>query len=235
MLVKGNAKMGKDIWLWSIPAGPTCPGKSDLCNARCYAQKGFYNMPNVQKSLMDNYELSKAKTFVKDVVSFVDKKKIQLVRIHGAGDFYGVEYIRKWHSIISKSPNTRFYAYTRSWRIPKLKDALNAMVSDCKNIKMWWSLDVETGYPDVIPPRVKTAYMSIGTEDEPERGTNLVFRDYPLRGIIQKKINDVLVCPPENGITDVTCSKCGFCWRDKLTSAETTQQQTNRLPLKLVG
>lgn len=195
-------------------------------------------MPNVQKSLMDNYELSKSKTFVKDMVAFIDKKKIQLVRIHGAGDFYSAAYIRKWHSIMSLCPNTRFYAYTRSWRIDALKDALNTLVSDCSNFKLWWSLDAETGYPKVLPPRVKTAYMSINLMDEPREGTNLVFRDYPLRGIVQKNINGVLVCPPENGITNVTCSKCGVCWRDSGSTGKdltTSQQSTSRLALTLVG
>ena len=36
----GNTKLGK-MPNFSIPAGDTCPGKSEFCKD-CYAQKGFF-------------------------------------------------------------------------------------------------------------------------------------------------------------------------------------------------
>ncbi len=197
-------------------------------------------MPNVQASLMRNYESSRTSDFVQDMVDDIRKKKALVVRIHVAGDYYDVPYINKWKQIVVKSPTTRFFTYTRSWRLPKLQVALTRFAQDCPNLRMWWSLDSETGFPAEIPKEVRTAYMSVDFEDEPDERADLVFRDYHLRNSTQKRVNGVLVCPVENGVNkDLTCERCGVCWRLDKTGkhAETTKlkKSRSRIPLQLVG
>lgn len=215
LLVRGNSKIGKNIWQFSIPAGKTCPGKSFLCNDRCYAQKGMFQFSNVKESLERRLEASKRDDFVSQIIKEIIRKNINVVRIHVAGDYYSAAYVKKWHEIVKACANTIFFTYTRSWRIPDINKELRRLAK-CKNCRMWYSADMETGYPKIIPKNIRIAYMSVNTTDIPAQKCKIVFRDYGIRDKPQKKINFVQVCPPENGVnTDFTCEKCKICWRDE--------------------
>jgi hypothetical protein len=211
---EGNSKLGKPIITWSIPAGSTCPGKSAPCGV-CYAQTGFFHMNNVKTSLEKNLELAQKSDFVDYAVSELTRLKAKVVRIHVAGDMYDVLYTRKWLKIIKLLPNVRFFLYTRSWRIPEIRSILTKM-SKLPNLRMWWSVDWDTGKPINKPSKVRLAYLQMDNEDIPTFKVDLIFRHKTLHNIVMKKINSALICPVENGVNvDFTCAKCGFCWRDK--------------------
>lgn len=213
LLVKGNAKLGNKIWQFSLPAGLTCPGKSELCNDRCYAQKGFFVMPSAKVSLAARLTASKRDDFVTSMLAEIDKVKPRTIRCHVSGDYYSAEYVKKWYEIVRACPTVRFFCYTRSWRVDDIRPELSKL-SRLKNMNMWWSVDQETGLPKDPPKRVMLAYMSISLNDAPAEKIHLTFRDYPFRDMVQKKMNGVFVCPPENGVnTDMTCEQCGNCWR----------------------
>jgi hypothetical protein len=231
MLVRGNSKLGKSIWCFSIPAGATCPGKSSICDERCYAQKGLFVMPSVRRSHQRNLEATRLKDFPERMIEEIRKHKCRVVRIHVAGDYYSTAYVRKWHEIVAACPDVLFFTYTRSWRVPEIKQAI-VKFAKCKNLRFWYSVDAETGNPRNIPKGVRTAYMSVAEHDVPEPTMDLAFRDYGIRGMVQKHLNGVLVCPPENGITDLTCEKCGICW--KRTTVPKGTPDTQRVTLQLV-
>jgi hypothetical protein len=233
MLVQGNSKLGRLIWGFSIPAGDTCPGKSERCDDRCYAQKGMFVMPAVKRAHARNLEATKMSDFADRIIEEIRKHKCSVVRIHVAGDYYSVAYIQKWHKIVKACPDVRFFTYTRSWRLPKLREAIEKYVKDCPNLRMWYSVDGETGNPVRVPKRVRTAYMAVAMHDIPSNKMDLVFRDYGIRGAVQKRINGVLVCPPENGVTDLTCEKCGICWQR--TTVPKGPPDSKRLALSLVA
>jgi len=213
MLAKGNAKLGKSIWSFSIPAGDTCPGKSEICSERCYAQRGFFVMPSVKASQERNHESTLLGDFVERMTDEIRKNKCNVVRIHVAGDFYSAAYARKWLKIIQACPDVTFFAYTRSWNVPAIFPAIEELAK-CKNLRLWFSVDDEMGKPPNKPKGVRLAYMAISINDIPNQNqADLVFRDYGIRGVPQKRVNGVIVCPPENGVTDLTCEKCGICWQ----------------------
>jgi Gene product 88 len=214
MLSPGNSKLGRRIFQWSIPAGKTCPSKSKLCDSRCYAQKGYYHMESVKSKLEENLKKTADKLFVRAMIDDVVAKKATVVRIHVAGDFYSTEYVRKWHSVVAATPNVVYFTYTRSWRDAGMKAALFTMAKDCKNLRMWWSADAETGHPAMVPGNIRVAYMSVLPEDVPDYRAALVFRDYGVRKDVVKRMNGVLVCPAENGATEITCQQCKYCFRD---------------------
>lgn len=192
-------------------------------------------MPSVQKSLWSHFEASKRPNFVNAMVGEVLKAKAEVVRIHVAGDYYDVPYLRKWHAIVKACPATVFFTYTRSWTVQKFEKPLTEFAT-LKNLRLWYSVDQETGNPTKLPKRVKTAYMSVGMTDVPAHKINLVFRDYGYRNIVQKYINGVFVCPPENGITEMTCERCGVCWRDRKTPKMPADKTHNaRIPLPLAA
>ncbi len=215
LLVKGNTKIGKSIYHFSIPASFTCPGKTKLCDFKCYAKQGYFKFTNIKQTLQAKYEASTKYDFVNRVCEEIQKRKVKQLRIHVAGDFYSSDYARKWYVIVDTCNQTNFATYTRSWRIKEISTDLVKLAS-LSNMHMWYSIDSETGYPDVLPPRVRTAYMYIEDRAEPRNDVDLLFRDSDKT--IAKKINGVVVCPPENGIVKnakLTCDKCMICYRNR--------------------
>jgi len=133
---RGNAKLSKDIYTFSLPAGHTCPG-AHLCASyadrvsgkitdgqhtefRCFAASQESMHPSVRKSRWTNYEMLKAvKTadaMAELILSSLDTSA-KYVRIHVSGDFFNSHYFRAWAYVATQRPLTIFYAYTKSIKI----------------------------------------------------------------------------------------------------------------------
>lgn len=216
-LACSNRKLGKEIWNWSIPAIITCPGATAACKTACYAKRGHYTQPNVQRCYARNLSATKRPGFVANMQHIIATVRPAIMRVHCAGDFYSAAYIRDWIEIIRSAPDTRFYAYTRSWRVPELLPELRKL-AQLPNIRLWFSIDKDSRKAP-RPSRVGLAYMLSAEEDEetiPAK-MNLVFR--VSRRSVKKRLAGAVVCPPENGVTykqPVTCTTCSLCWRKKL-------------------
>jgi hypothetical protein len=211
-LAKGNTKLGPLVQSWSIPAIQTCPGASALCKKLCYATRGFYNMANVIASLEKNLELARSKEFVPVIVAELREKQTTICRVHCAGDFFNRRYIRQWLAIVSQRRQTTFYAYTRSWRKPELLPDLVELGRQ-PNMQLWFSWDRTMPFP---PRRmgIRTCYLSLNDDDLPSRRTDLVFREKD-ETVLKHTANGSLVCPYENGVTPIGCSRCKICWTPK--------------------
>jgi hypothetical protein len=210
----GNTKLGVGIFSWSIPARETCPGKSRLCDSRCYAAEGFFRMRNVKESHAANYRFSTTPEFAPWMAGEIRKHNAGVVRLHVAGDFYDPAYVDKWYDIIKACRSTTFYGYTRSWSELDIFPQL-ARLSSLVNMCLWFSTDREKGMAPRVPG-VRIAYMAIDDADAATApdDCDLVFRDSP--DTTMKKANGVLVCPAENGVVGGkmkhTCTSCGLCW-----------------------
>jgi hypothetical protein len=211
LLVRGNRKLGDAIFSFSLPAGSTCPGQSPSCARHCYAKHGHYVHPNVRALYARNLELTHSPAFVGLMRAEVRRTLARVVRIHGSGDFYSPEYARKWVDVAHATKETRYFAFTRSWRVPEIREELT-LLARLRNVRLWFSCDKDTGVPATQPKRVKLAWMQTSPEDVPPR-VDLVFRIRSLRNTTVKRIGLTLVCPVENGITKTTCGQCGFCWQ----------------------
>ncbi|MEM1953379.1 MAG: hypothetical protein QW299_08650 [Candidatus Caldarchaeum sp.] len=219
-----DTKISK-AFVFSIPAVKTCPGRSRLCESVCYADRGRYVFPSVRESLQKRWELSRRKDFVAIVnQDFAEIRKLFWLppgkkytcacRIHGSGDFYDAAYARKWLAIVRENPDVYFFGYTRSWRIPSIRPYLRALAK-LPNCRLYLSCDRETGLPsrkfhlDGLP----IAWMAMDDTDAPPRPVKVVFRVQ--RKTVQKKMNQSVVCPAENGTgVDFHCLQCRFCFRD---------------------
>lgn len=240
LFVRGNTKLGKQVLTFSIPAVYTCPGRSKLCESICYATDGFFHMPNVRKSLEEKYELSKSDNFAELVVNELSSYSDGLFRIHVAGDMYSKEYAEKWLYIVKHSPHIRFWVYTRSHRIPEIKKVIDK-IAKLPNIRVFYSIDRETGLPKSYPKQVRLAYMSVSETDIPPHEADLVFRDDKARNTKQIRQNGVLVCVLENGkeLKGLTCQTCSLCWttnkdlRDMKREPEV--MTTNRVSLPILS
>lgn len=225
---KGNTKLGA-FHTWSIPPGRAhCPGETAACASVCYAKRGHYYVTHVQDGLHRNYAFSKTKAFVPWVNAQIVAMEITRLRIHVAGDFYSAEYTSKWRQIVKHNPGTLFLAYTRSWRIPEIREELLKLARH-KNIRLWFSADRDA------PPvrewkRVRWAYMAMDDEDGEEAarkypGIQLMFR--VRHHSPRRRLGGVIVCPPENGIAvrqRITCERCGLCWDPRKPSPETLKR-----------
>lgn len=212
LLSQGNSKLGKHIYLWSIPAIQTCPGSTPTCRKECYATKSRMAIAKQRRKFRRNFLASLESGFAARMAAEIEGCFAGCVRIHGAGDFYSVDYVHKWSEVIGRCDGTRFYAYTRSWRHPDLAVALAAL-SRRPNLRLWYSCDRDTGLPTHKPRRVRLCYMQVADDDLPERA-DLVFRVHRLRKAVAKRVSLALVCPLENGVThNTTCGQCRWCIR----------------------
>ena len=132
-LLTQNAKLKKTsienkmrVMNFSLPAYKTITGKTVCpfakdCIKYCYAQKGNYRYPSVIKGLNNRYELSKTADFVPQMNATIILQRPTHVRIHDSGDFYSIDYLKKWVQIAKDNKDVIFYAYTKS--IPFFKGA----------------------------------------------------------------------------------------------------------------
>jgi hypothetical protein len=213
MLVLGNSKLGK-IYNWSLPAGDTCPGKTDTCFDDCYARSGTYRFGNVRLAHSRNLAFSQRPEFVGRMAAYIKAFAIRLIRIHAAGDFYDAAYTDKWYQIASQSHDTVLYCYSRSWHDTdrSLQDALMRL-GNLPNVRLWLSVDRDTGRPG--PGwNFPLAWMAIDDQDIPDYRPDLVFRTD--RTTYQKRQHGTgaLVCPLEQGLDTInaSCETCRLCF-----------------------
>jgi hypothetical protein len=130
---KGNAKLGKKIYTFSIVSGYTCPFAKD-CLAkvdritgkltdgpdtqfRCFSASQEALFPAVRKSRWNNFEkilnAIKNNTLV-DLILKNIPKKATIIRVHVAGDFFNQAYFNAWMQVARNRPDIIFYAYTKS-------------------------------------------------------------------------------------------------------------------------
>jgi hypothetical protein len=129
---QGNAKLGKNIFTFSLPAGHACPfaneclSKADKLSGkltdgpntqfRCFAASAEAVYPNVRIARWHNFDLLKKLNSVKaaDLILASLPKKANIVRIHVSGDFFNESYFMAWLQVAWLKPNVLFYAYTKS-------------------------------------------------------------------------------------------------------------------------
>jgi hypothetical protein len=134
---KGNAKLSKEIYTFSLPAGYTCPA-AHLCASyadrtsgkitdgkdmlfRCFAASQESTFPNVRAARWHNFDmLAKVKTDAFAMASLILSSldmSAKIVRIHVSGDFFNAAYFRAWCYVAMHRADTKFYAYTKSVNI----------------------------------------------------------------------------------------------------------------------
>jgi hypothetical protein len=213
LLAVGNGKLGGNIHAWSIPAVDTCPGRSSLCESVCYAKGGRFRIGYVRARLQDNLELSLRDDFAERMIAEVKRRWVQVCRVHVAGDFFSPDYAAKWLQVFRACRKVKFYAYTRSWRVPEIEPGLREMAR-LRNVRLWYSADRETGVPALLPANVRVAWL-LDREDADSETADLLFVVRRLRRSASRLALPV-ICPAETlqGKEKGTdCGLCGKCWR----------------------
>jgi hypothetical protein len=109
----------------SLEGKSTCPFAKGCLGAdyKCYAQKGAYSWPKVKEAYNNRYHLTLKDSFVNIMNEAIQKKKVDILRLHDSGDFYSIKYLNKWVDIANDNKDVIFYAYTKS--IPFFKKNLD--------------------------------------------------------------------------------------------------------------
>lgn len=153
-LEQGNRKTGisgrffESIWVWNLPPMTTCPGKSSWCAAHCYNADPREDVFPVARWLQNLKLIEETPDeAAAQIIAFLKATpKKTAVRIHSSGDFHSIPYVEWWTRVIHACPTVRFWAYTRSWIEPGLRDALE-LLRDCPNLQMFASWDVTMPRP----------------------------------------------------------------------------------------
>ncbi len=170
-------------------------------------------MNNVKSAHIKNFRVSKTDRFTPWMITQLRDFCVTTLRVHVVGDYYNEEYIAKWMEITKRNRQVTFFAYTRSWHVPDLLEPLVELSRE-KNMRLWFSGDRDL--PE--PPKyrgIRSCYLMEDDEDQPAYRTSLVFRDNQ-KTVLKYTDNGSPVCPYDNGVTKVTCTKCKLCWRTKI-------------------
>lgn len=142
---KGNAKLGNQTLIFSLPAGKTCPGAS-ICKSwavlnnqgkrtiqdgprsefRCFAASsevqydGAFNSRAENLHTIVNYlhsGVDHTADQINTAVQHFRTRNTELVRIHESGDFFNPMYLQAWNQVAKYNPDLKFYCYSKSLHI----------------------------------------------------------------------------------------------------------------------
>lgn len=128
----GNAKLDKDTWSFSLPAGWSCPGAKtcmtkvdpdtgkivdgEFQKMRCFAAVNEVR-PNVRNLRWHNFRLlMEARTLEGMTELIIDSmpSNAEKMRVHVSGDFFNQTYFDAWMIAARSFKRCKFYAYTKS-------------------------------------------------------------------------------------------------------------------------
>lgn len=195
-LEPGNSKLGQSgshagsVFVWNLPSVATCPGASEWCTAHCYnADDRVAKFPVGAWARNWGWALRDPRAVEKAIVGqLAIAAPPAAVRIHSSGDFFSIAYVELWIRICRACPDTRFWAYTRSWAIPELRPSLEELRS-LSNIQLFASWDTTMRGP---PSGWRLSFVGPGRASDVEDGA-------------------LLSCPEQDGrLPD--CAACGYCF-----------------------
>lgn len=137
---KGNAKLGKNVYTFSLPSGFTCPSALECLSKadretgkikdgpqtkfRCFSASQEALFKATRKQRWDNFDALKSvcsdeldENKVQSMMTLILNNiptKANIIRIHVAGDFYNQNYFDAWMWAAKNRPEVTFYFYTKS-------------------------------------------------------------------------------------------------------------------------
>lgn len=187
-----------------------CPFRSAGCEAVCYATKGNHQFPSVKDSRARSFEESKRDDFTKRMAYTIRyhlqtkryKDSVMVLRIHESGDFYSVQYLRKWIEIWKnlEGEPVLFVFYTKSFPffLMLTEEEKNVIRRMMKSGQLAMNLSID----DTTSTRQKIAYLEM-------------LKEFPLANtyrVTETATEDDDKCDCAD------CARCGAC--NKATGKE---------------
>jgi len=194
---KGNSKLGK-IANFNITPLRTCsPEACNTCGKNgCYALKAYRQYPAVRTAWDENTELAinDIPTLYQDLRKYFTTFKGKIFRIHSAGDFVSIDYLKMWADIAFEFKNINFMAYTKQFKILQYFIDIYGRNYMTRNFKIilssWTGLDI----PSELSYKFSIAWLC-------EDGQNAPVMVYNLK----KAGRSVRICGGD-------CTVCKYCY-----------------------
>ena len=183
--------------IWNLPAVITCPYRTAHCEAACYALKAERNYPDALPSRKRHFDISRQGNFVLRMIFTIaceldrpkNKDKKIVFRIHESGDFYNMEYVKKWLEIMDYFKDDKrivFVAYTKS---VKYFDGLEIP----ENMRLLASV-----WDDTTPENLEII----------QRNNYRIYTAYKESDLENALKSGFAHCPCKD------CGTCGLCWNN---------------------
>lgn len=125
-----DCKVGRTTYKYAqfnTRAVTDCPFASSGCKVSCYAISGCHRFPSVKAAREASYNETMRADFAKRMTDTIEsslasgryKGSKMILRLHESGDFYSMEYLKKWIAIFNhfrKNDNIVFCFYTKSFK-----------------------------------------------------------------------------------------------------------------------
>lgn len=215
LLLKGNGKLldytddDGNVFRYAqvnTRAVKDCPFRSEGCEAVCYATKGNHVFPEVKASRERSYMETKREDFADAMLYTIGVEKqskrysncTMIIRIHESGDFYSLQYLRKWIRIwaaLLTDKTTICVFYTKSFPFfLKLTDDEKAVINAALAAG---TLSINLSMDDTFTSAQRLAYLEM-IKTFPKANTY-----YCTEHVEDVKHDDVCDC--------ADCAKCGTC------------------------
>ncbi len=191
---------------YNVRAVKDCPFRSVGCESVCYATKGNHVFPSCIESRIRSAEISKKENFSEMIDYTIRTEKeskrykdsTMLIRVHESGDFYSIQYLRKWVKIWKTTEDVnglQFALYTKSFPFflmltAEEKEIVNRNIANGR-LSINFSLD------DTTSTEQKIAYLEC-VKAFPKANTYYCTED-----VESVKHDNVCDC--------ADCAKCGTC------------------------
>lgn len=182
------------------------------CQSVCYSRKMAEGRPAVFHRAELNWSIVHRPDFRQVMTGAIHEAGLQIIRLHGFGDYFSSAYVEDWHIVTALCPTVEFLSYTRAWRRPDILPALEAFGAR-PNVHLHYSADVDTKYPT----SGSVAWLSTKDVDVPPDKCTVGFRSHIARKFIPlKQLGNTTVCPHENGMTHYppACTECRICLKN---------------------
>ena len=183
-----------------------CPFRSAGCERVCYATKGNHVFPSVKKSREHSYNESKREDFAESMTYTIKVEKqskrysrsVMIIRLHESGDFYSLQYLKKWIKIIANIENidgVKIVFYTKSF---------------------FFFLMLDKSERDILNNAIKAGRVSMNlslddtTTTEQKNACMKCLAIYP-KANIYYCTEHIETVPHDNVCDCADCAKCGIC------------------------
>lgn len=195
--ITGDAPLGSFNTI-AEPFDGTCPGATKECQEICYAARPVAENGAVAQMWTMN---SLTEAIPDDL-----PPGCRLLRLHVSGDFTTIAYIDGWRELLTRHPEVTCWAYTRSWRVPRLLPALERLRA-LPNVQLFASMDYST--PELPPLGWRRAWIDGDPRADRSRETPDHISD-DNRVVFDGETS--YVCPEETG-RRANCEECRYCFR----------------------
>ena len=144
------------------------------------------------------------------------RKDKTLLRFHPVGDFDTVPYIESWEAVLAARPWIDSFGFSRSWRIPLLRNALDGLRA-LPNVQMLASMDRAIWNKGELPPGW---FRLPSGEVRPVAGAwKQAWMGEPVPEMRRYMFSCPEMLPPDDPRWMPSCRACGACWLGQTRAA----------------